>query len=430
MKRSWQIPRRTFLKGTGVSIGLPLLNAMIPVKARAASPQRMLFLWHPNGVPRGGPDTVLPQLDRVKDYMTVVRSMTHAYHDGPPGVNGANHCGFESMYTGVMTGHTPAGYARTIDQILAHEAPGLKGKMLDLAVIPELGPALKDSSQIMCNALSWRGPNDPVIPMSSPADFFKKIFQGVTPGAAADPAAEQIERLRLTEKRTVLAGVSQEVKSLKGKLGAEDRVKLDEYLTGVEGLDKQVTAILGKTQIIGSCKAPAAQAGNDYVAKLEALQSLVVKAFECDIARVISLMHAPAAAFGPSFGAKYVPGFTGSQGWHPASHDNDAMHTLVVQWHYKKVEEMMLQMKNGTENLLESTLVSWGTGISKGLSHAMGGIHNVLIGKGGGAFKTGQNIASNNAPLVNLWATVLDGFGLKGRSFGKGGTGIIPGILT
>ncbi len=289
------------------------------------------------------------------------------------------------------------------------------------------------SPAIQSTAASWRGPNDPVIPVTSPADLFKKIFQGISPGAALDPAAEQIERQRLTEQRSVLDGVTQQINVLRGKLGVEDRAKLDEYFTGVRDLDTQVMKILAMPKLggDGTCKLPAAAAGTSYVDKLTAFGNLVVKAFECDIARVISFTHSPVAAFGTANPNSYVPGFNGS-GWHGSSHDDDVNHARVVQWHYKKVEALALQLKNSTlpggQNLLDSTLISWGSGISAGAGHRMSGLHNVLIGKGGGAFKAGVRF-STGVPLSHLWNTLLHGFGLPGRSFGSGGPGIFPQLL-
>lgn len=128
-----------------------------------------------------------------------------------------------------------------------------------------------------------------------------------------------------------------------------------------------------------------------------------------------------------------MPGFNGP-GWHGSSHSDDASLAKVVQWHYKKVEELALKMKSSTlpggENLLDSGLISWGTGISRGGGHLNFNIHNVLIGKGGGAFKTGVRVNSGGAPGENLWNTVLHGFGLRGMSFGTGGTGMFQALVT
>lgn len=484
MRRSWRIPRRTFLRGAGACIGLPFLDVMTPERVRAADkPQRLLLLWHPNGYPyyRGPNPAVDPmtyiasgsristalasQLDPVKSYVSWIEGLTMVYYkEGDSGA--ANHCGFPSFYTGARLGKgTPDASKQgvSIDQIVARTGPRTKGFMLDVAIVPVLRNGQAGVPAVLMNTASWRGPDDGVVPFTNPAMLFKKFFGVAAPAGKVDPATEQLERQRLGEHRLALDVVNQNIKSLRTRLGIDDRAKLDEYLTGIEELDRQTMRILANEQVLTSCKlegisAPSLDGADaqQYVDKLNAFQGLVLKAFECDVARVVSFMHAPVAGFGAPNFETIVPGlqttwnggtYAGSASWHPISHHNSPYGSMIpdvginlnnfiklCQWHYKKVGDLALRMKNtilpGGENLLDSTLISWGSGISFGASHQSSALVHTLIGKGGGAFKGGVRVDFATATsLMNVWVAVLNGFGIPTTSFGNS-TGSIPEILT
>jgi len=487
MRRSWYIPRRTVLTGAGACIGLPLLEAMVPRRANAATtPQCALFLWHPNGIPWPVRNPIAPgsvistdltaELAPVADYVSYVAGFDGAgfYQKKnnelakSEGKNpAADHCGFVSYYTGTVAGANPALKGVSIDQVLAMRAPRAKGKLTDIALIPSLRNGQNGTPESMMNSASWRGPNDPVKPTISPAELFKKVFSRFTPGSA-DPAVVQLEKDRLTKGRLVLDVVTQRIKSLKMRLGRDDNQKLDQYLTGVEEIDRETMRILsgenagaltctdtGKAPSIGAGTVPTPTAA-EYLAKMAAFQDLTVKILECDIARVMTFMHGPVAGFMvPNF-SDIVPNiqsthngesFKFAGAWHGLSHGSMGQYggqtpsvevnyqnfVKVVRWNYKQVATLAGKLMSvklpGGENLLDRTLISYGTGINKGAGHVGDNLHQVLIGRGGGAFKTKVHIRLRPQSLMNLWLTVMRGFELPDAKFGQDSTGIIPGLL-
>lgn len=482
-RKSWFVSRRTFLRGAGACIGLPLLDAMAPGKARADSaPQRLLLVWHPNGIPYWkdptpgaplgrtavpdplAPGSVIPrelvaELAPVADYVSYIEKLSVGHYKSR-NRSAADHCGFVSFYTGKVAGRDPRKMGTSLDQVIARAAPRARGMMTDIAVVPALREGQKGTPAIMMNAASWRGPGDPVLPITSPAALFKKVFSSLGHGPRLDPAAERLERERLTKGRLILDVVKNDLASLERRLGRDDRHKLDQYLTGVEELDRKTTRILSGEKVPLACGevGPSPPEMTDdlmYVAKVAAFQDLAVKIFECDVARVMTFMHGPVAGFGlPSF-EKILPGlqvshegatYRKSGFWHPLSHHyapyagmvpsqeiNRDNFRKVVRWQYGLFGSLASKMKStltaGGENLLDSSLVCWGSGISLGASHFASNLHHVLVGKGGGAFKTKGHVMGKNRSLMDLWLTVLQGFGMEAERYGEDSTGIIPGIL-
>jgi hypothetical protein len=260
MSKSWQLPRRTFLKGLGTAIALPVLESMMPGLARASSvvggakslPKRMAFVYVPNGVnmanwtPKGlGADFELPAtLEPLKAHqkdLLVLSGLAHdagrAYADGA----GDHARASATFLTGCRARKTPGADIKvgvSVDQVAAQ-------KIGNLTRLPslELGT---DKARLAGNCdsgyscaysfnISWKGEATPMPPEVDPRLVFDRLFGN---GQSGEMAEARIKRDRY--KKSVLDFALEDARKLKADLGYTDRRKLDEYLTAVRELEQRI----------------------------------------------------------------------------------------------------------------------------------------------------------------------------------------------
>jgi len=248
------LPRRTFLRGLGATaIGLPLFDAMIPAMARAAAtkaPVRMGFVYVPNGIvmdhwnpsyrgklaemPR-----LLKPLEPFRDDVTMIRNLVHnagrAWQDG-----GGDHgrcCGFYLNGVHVKKTAVDIQAGITCDQIVANEI-GSQTRFPSLEIgIEDARQAGNCDSGYSCaytNNLAWRSATQPLPPILDPRTLFERLFGS---GAALSPEA-RVRRNML--QRSIIDFVSEDTKKLEAGLGAGDRRKLDEYLSSIREIERQI----------------------------------------------------------------------------------------------------------------------------------------------------------------------------------------------
>ncbi len=431
------LPRRTFLRGLGASIALPMLDAMTPAMARAGSaaaagPKRLVFTYVPNGVSMTGwtpqsagagfeLSTVLKPLAAYKDDMLVLTGLAQkngmALGDGP-----GDHARAAASYlTGVHPKKTAGADIQngiSADQIVAeHLGKTTRFASLELGCDDSrtIGNCDSGYSCAYTNSLAWRSETAPMPPETNPRLVFERLFGA---DAQLDPAARQ---RRMMHRRSILDLVGERTKQLSGTLGANDRRKVDEYLHAVREIERQIqVAETDMRDLRPGIDKPTGipVAFADYVKLMYDLQ---VVAFQTDLTRVVTMM------VGREGSMRTYPEIGVPDPHHPLTHhrNNKDWMARVEQinvFHAELFAYFIGKMKaaqEGDSNLLANSLVVYGSGLSDGNRHTHEDLPVMILGQGGGLLRTGRHVVyDTQTPMNNLYLTLMDGMGVPTETLG------------
>ena len=439
MSERGRLSRRTVLRGLGASMALPFLDAMRPRTLLAASgdikkpPSRMAFLYVPNGVHMPGwtPRSVgaawelppiLEPLRAVKDDLVVLSGLTlnpaRALGDG-----GGDHARAMASF---LTGRHP----RKTD------GADLKaGVSVDQAAAQRIGHMTRfPSLEIGCEGgknggecdhgyscayqsnLSWRSETTPVAKQVNPRLVFDRLFGSQADRDGGDDLARENRR-----NKSILDFIGDDARQLSQTLGAADRRKLDEYLTGVRELEQRINrgrapVDLGVANYPRPLGIPA-----DYQEHLRLMADLLVLAFQCDLTRIVTFVLANDGS-NRSYRTVGV-----SDGHHDLSHhggDTAKQEKIqkINQFHTAQLAYLLQKLKaipEGTGSLLDHSMILYGSGISDGNAHSHDDLPILLAGKANGTIKTGRHLRlAKETPLTNLYMSMLDRMGVNVDGFG------------
>jgi Protein of unknown function (DUF1552) len=426
------LPRRTFLRGLGTTLALPLLDAMAPAlslaKGPAANPaMRLGFVYVPNGiimnrwtpVGEGAGFQFAPTmqaLEPFRDRMLVLSGLAQlngrALGDGP----GDHARAGATWLTGVhpkKTGGADIHAGISVDQIAAREL----GKTTQLGSL-EIGlesPTLAGDcdSGYSCaytNTISWRSPTTPNPMEINPRAVFERLFGD---GDSTDPAARLAS---LNEQRSILDYIAGDVDRLKGGLGASDCGKLTEYLEAIRDVERriQMAEEQNATLTLPVMERPAS-IPEEFEAHARLMMDLMVLAYQTDMTRVASCMFAREAS-NRSYRSIGVP-----DGHHSMTHhDNDPVKIeKVVKINRLHVEtfayllQKMQSTPDGDGTLLDHSMILYGSSISDGNAHTHDELPLVLVGGACGQITGGRHLRfPSDTPMNNLLLTMLFKAGL------------------
>ena len=435
------VSRRTLLRGVGAAMALPVLDSMIPALTAAAevtrklSPSRMVFVYVPNGIDMRnwtpaaeGRSFALPKilgsLAPVQDDVLVLSGlMDHggeALGDGP----GDHARASASFLTGVhpkKTAGSDISVGVSVDQLAAQKI-GSATRLASLELGCEDGHLAGNcDSGYSCayvNSISWRSPTAPNPPEVNPRAVFERLFGN--DDNAGDPTA----RARSARyQQSILDLVADDTRRLQGGLGKTDKRKLDEYLTAVREVERQVEMmeqqIATKSVAVPTLDKPDG-IPIDFKDHARLMFDLLAIALQTDTTRISTFMLAREGS-NRSYREIGVP-----EGHHGLSHhrNDPALMDKVAainQHHMDQFGYFLNKLKktqDGTGSLLDSTMVMYGSGISDGNKHNHDDLP-VLLAGGSRNFKTGRHIRySQNEPVSNLYLSILDASGVPIDHFG------------
>lgn len=427
------LSRRRFLRGAGVALGLPLLDAMLPGLVRAATasssplapdakPRRMLGICNDVGLladqffPRqaGRNYALSPYLEVLREQredFTVFSGVSH------PGLNGGHQTDMCFLTAAPQSPTVPFRNTISLDQHIAAQI----GR---LTRFPSLTLAVNTRER----TLSYSALGDPIIPEDKAADVFRRLF-------LAGNAAEVEERARELEAgRSILDALLAQSRQLQRTMGARDRERLDRYFTSVRELEQRLETAREwekKPKPVVRAAAPV-DAGDParFIDKVRMMYDLVRLAFETDSTRSVSLML---DGFGTP--ALALPDAQIMDGYHSLSHHGKSPEKcdqlkIIDRWHMKLLGELLRDLKavrEGGETLLDRTMVFYGSNLGDSNNHTSSNMPVLLAG---GGFRHGQHLAFNpqdNYPLPNLFVSMLRQMGLETERFGPS-TGTMRGL--
>lgn len=452
MNSNWQLPRRTFLKGLGATMALPMLDVMQPVRAFAATgsatpkhPVRMAVLFVPNGAHMpdwtpltDGADFELPRilkpLQPVKSDLLVLTGLTHdkgrANGDGP----GDHARSASSFLTGAQPLKSEGSAIRigvSIDQYAA-KFVGKETRFASLELGTERGrQAGKCDSGYSCaysNNISWRDESTPMAKETNPRAVFERLFGSDNQREAVEGRAKR-ERF----KKSILDFVLEDAKQLTKHVSGTDKHKLDEYLTAVREIESRIEraerSAAGDIASLSNAEKPAG-IPDSYEEHIRLMGDMLVLAFRSDVTRIATFMFA-------NEGSNRSYPFIGvNQGHHELSHhqgnaEKQASIRMINTFHVEQLAYLLQRLKStpeGDGSMLDNCMILYGSGISDGNRHNHEDLPILMAGRGGNSILTGRHLRFQyETPLCNLFLGMLDRLGVNADSFGDS-TGRLRGL--
>jgi hypothetical protein len=432
------LPRRTFLRGLGASLALPLLDGMVPAyaagRATAATPvKRFGAVYVPNGVemrmwtPKAegngfGFSPILEPLEPFRDQTFVLSGLADKVAVPAPGEGIGDHARAASTWlTGVRVRKTEGPDIRagvSLDQLAAqHLGAETQLASLELALdsVEVLGACDAGYSCAYANTIAWRTATTPLPMENNPRAVFERMF-----GASdtTDPATRQA---RLAQNRSILDFVADEVQSLNRALGAGDRGKLTEYLEAVRDVERRIQTAEGQTTRELPVVEQPLGIPDTFDAHARLMYDLLALAFQCDLTRVGTFM------IGKEVSGRSYPEIGVPDGHHACSHhQNDPVKLEKLakinryhMQHFAYFLDKLRQTPDGEGSLLDHSMFVYGSGISDGNIHFHLDLPMVVVGGGAGTLKGGRHVRyGNDTPLANLYVSVLDKLGAPMDQFG------------
>jgi uncharacterized protein DUF1552 len=428
------IPRRTFLRGAGTALALPLLDAMFPAFASAAQSAsrratRLSFFTVPNGMimdkwtpAQVGSYDITPVLEPLapfKDRMLVVSGLAN---------NEARKLEFEiagdhpracSAYLTAthpkMTSGADIQCGVSVDQLAAREL-GRQTQLPSLEIgleTPMVGACESAYSCVYYNTIVWKSATTPLPMENRPRAVFERLV-----GDSTDPA-ERVARLK--ENRSILDLVADDLKRLMRSIGETDRLKLDQYSEAVRSVEQQIQiAEQQSSRELPEMEKPIGvpEKFSDY-AKL--MLDLQVLAFQADMTRVSTFM------LGHEMGGRAYPelGF-GDQHHSLTHHQGDAAKIAkclqVNIFHaglYRYFLDKLQSVQDGDGSLLDHSLLMYGSALSDGNMHLYKDLPVVLVGSDATGIRGGRHVRyPENTPIANLYVALLEKLGVRVDGFG------------
>ena len=432
------LPRRTFLKGMGATLALPLLDAMVPAmtaQAQAARPVRRFgAIYVPHGLlpSHWVPATtgegfefsqIMKPLEAYRDRLTLVSGL----YGGPTVQNGGHAVAPASYLSGNIqpkqTETADVLNGVTIDQAIAR-AVGQDTPFPSLEVATEdfstsIGACDTGYSCIYMNTISWGGPTSPVPMETNPRVVFERMFGG------SGTAAQRLARLQ--ENRSLLDSVAVSVRALASGLGTRDRVRLDEYLTNVREIERRIQnaeaqAAASPVDLLSPVGPP--EAFDEHVA---VLFDLLAASLQADVTRVFTFMMMRDVT------SRSFPHIGVSDPHHALSHEangrsNDPtkpVKFVTVNTHFvsmfAKFVEKLRSTPDGDGTLLDNSMVLFGSGMGNANDHTHHPLPTAILGGGAGQMKKmNHHIAyQQQTPMANLLLTLAQKTGAEMASFGR-----------
>ena len=420
------LPRRTFLKGVGVSLALPLLDSMIPARTllaqTAARPlPRLGFVYVPHGaiMDKWTPATegagfeftpILKPLEPFRDRLNVVSGLGHRAAD-TTAVHSLSPTTWLSGVRPKATQGVDAYAGVTADQIAAQQI-GQETVLPSMELATEdhsglIGSCDRDYGCIYMNTLSWRTPTTPMPMEINPRKVFGRMFgQG---GSATERLA------RIKEDKSILDAITKDVASLQLQLGPSDREMMTQYLENVREIERRIQRA-EQSQGDEDLTLPSRPAGVpfDYEEHIKLMYDLMALAYQVDVTRVVTFMISREVS------NRTYPHVGVTDGHHAISHHQNRAEKMeknvrIQTYNISQFGYFLEKLKNtpdGDGSLLDHSVLLYGSNMSNSNAHDHFPLPNLVIGGAAGRMKGGRHLRyPDRTPMTNLLVTMLDRVG-------------------
>jgi hypothetical protein len=446
------MPRRTFLRGVGATMALPLLDAMVPAgsffgKAAAAAPDktRLVCIEEVHGLAGCNawgaskhlfapevdgkaftlvPDNPLSTLDAFRDDMIIVSNtdVRMAEAMSLPEIGGDH---FRSSAVFLTQSHpkqtqgSDIWAGTSLDQLYAKrsgQTTPLPSMQFCIENLDQAGGCTYNYSCAYTDSISWASPNEPLPMIRDPRVAFDMLF-----GAGATPEERAARR---EARRSVLDWIAGEVQQVRKQLGTADRARLERYLDDVRELERRIQVVEAQNRSGEARAMPEAPAGvpDSFSEHMKLLFDLQVLALQSDMTRVISFKT------GRDAQNRVFPESGSTQPFHPASHHGNREDRIlefnkICKYRVSQMAYFLDKMKHtmdGDASLLDKTLILWGSPMADPNIHNHRRAPLVLFGHANGQLKGNLHVkAADGTPMANVMLAMLHKLGLDDMtSFG------------
>ena len=428
--------RRTFLRGLGTAVALPILDAMTPALAAsrvgaASGPKRLAFVYVPNGIIMKDwtPATegaafdftrILKPLEPYRQDLLVLSGLTQnngrALGDGP----GDHARAAATFLTGIhpkKTAGADISLGVSVDQIAAQKI-GDATKFASLELGCEDGRLVGNcDSGYSCaysNSIAWRSATTPLPPEVNPRAVFERLF-----GDASETPEARAKRLAYD--RSILDFVLDDTQKLKGDLGRTDRRKLDEYLDAVREIELRIQKAEHESKQFTPTIEEPSGVPVEFSDHVRLMFDLMTLAFQADLTRISTFMICREGST-RTYREIGVP-----DAHHPLTHHRGNPEwiekvTKINCFHLEQFAYFINKLKStpdGEGTLLDRTMAIYGSGLSDGNQHTHNELPVLVAGKGNGALRPGRHVRyPKETPMNNLYVAMLDHMGVPPEKIG------------
>jgi hypothetical protein len=425
------LPRRTFLRGAGAALALPLLDAMVPAAtALAQTPARPTLRFGAMYVPNGAamrywlPDSnalelkpILQPLEPFRDRINLFNNLSRA---GGKAVtdHAVSSAGWLSGAVAKQTEAEDIKVGISVDQVLAKQI-GQDTPLPSLELATEdfsgyVGGCVPGYSCAYMNSISWASETQPLPMETNPRAAFERLF-----GRPGTPA-ERMQRLR--DDRSILDSVIAEARALQRRVGPQDRARVTEYLDDVREIERRIQRT--ERSNAASVNAPDAPLGvpeafEDHAALMF---DLIAASYQADITRVVTFMMAREASQRtfPVLGIAMPHHDVSHHGNQPAAIENHAKVGRHFTELFAAFVKKLSVTPDGDGTLLDHSLLFYGGGMSDGQAHSAHPLPLISVGGAAGRVTGARHIVSKEwTPVANLWLNVANMFGSPMETFAE-----------
>ena len=424
------LPRRTFLRGVGVTIALPFLESMIPAatawsQSTSRPRTRLGCIYFPHGAIMNkwtpaaeGTGFEMPEilqpLKPFQNQINVISDLRHALAYGSGATANHNRSAASFLSGAFAKVGAQAHLGITVDQLAAQKI-GQDTPLPSMELMIE-GTSLNCGDGLSCSyrdTISWQGPNSPLPMQNNPQVVFERLF------GDGNTAAQR--KSRREQSLSLLDSVTGEAALLQRKLPVADRSRLDQYLSDVREIERRVQK--AGAQMSDDLAVPTAPTGvpNDVEEHVRLMFDLQVLAWQAEITRVSTLLLAKelSNAVYPKSGVR--------DAFHVLSHhsnvqENKDRFAVLNRYHvtlFAYFLEKLRATPDGEGSLLDHSLVLYGSGMSDGNQHNHTDLPIILAGGAAGRLKGGRHIRNpKDTAMSNLLVAVLDKLDVRTEKFG------------
>jgi len=438
-KRS--IPRRTFLRGAGVTLALPLLESMVPaltpLRLTAAAPvKRFVGIWHPHGAAPGywsplqeGRDFefsfITRPLEPFRDRVVLISGLDMPEATATDDEPGGDHARGAVLLSGARPRRNAVSpfLGTTVDQTIA-------SRYGQDTILPSIQLGVEDTGNFgncnwgyscaYTNSISWSSPTQPLPTQVNPRVVFERMF--------GDGESSQERLAGRKTNASILDSVTRELASFKKQLGAGDQARLDTYLENINELERRIAIATHNSTKEFTADVPFGLPDNKHV-HFRLMYDLIALAFEGDITRVATFM------LGRDLSGTTFPesGFNG--GWHATSHHGDkpenvANYAKVNRYHVQNLAYFCEKLRNipqGDGTVLDHVLIYKGSNMGNSHRHAHEKVPVILVGAIDGTFNGNRHLVfpDNTQRTSNMLLSILHLYGIEFEKIGTS-TGSLP----
>ncbi len=440
-----KLSRRSVLRGAGVALSLPWLEAMMGRTARGQDtqseiPKRVAALFFPNGVRQDcwtpattGSDweltSQLKPLGELKQDVSVVTGLWHQATDTGDGHYVKDAAWLTGTTITKTTGVDLNSGGVSMDQVAAQQL-GKKTPLpsLELGVEPVRSgvDAVVGYTRVYGAHIAWRTPTQPLAKEINPRLVFERMTR-VASGLGEGRS-----------NRPLLDLVGDDASRLRAQLGSADRHRMDQYLESVRSLEERLeraespSTTAWQSKVDFSQRTAPADNPQEHAERVRLMLDMIALAFESDVTRVSTFMFGNAVS---SVNFSFLDGVTESH--HETSHHQDKVEKLdqyekISAWHVAQFAYLLERLKalpEGESNVLENSTILFGSALRDGNRHSPHDLPLLLGGRAGGVLKSGQHVQlANDSPMANLLLTMLQASGVEASHFADS-SGVIDSLF-